>query len=143
VILQLLPEQVVSYWDRLEPLFLEALPPRYRDEKSAVSMLRAILMEDCQVWQLIDDEDNVKAFAITEVREDRIIGVRYLFLYLLVAEEVSSITMWRDALQALKKYAKSKACISVQAVTIVDEVAHLAERLGSVGNQQLLEFGVI
>lgn len=143
MILQMLPEQVVAKWDYLEALFLSSLPVQYQTEHSAVSMLKAILMEDCQVWQIISDEQEVLGYGITHLKVDSIIDMRYLFLYLLVAENVVSVPMWKDALQALKNYARSRACVSVQAITVIEEVKRLASMLGGSNEQTLIEFGVV
>lgn len=145
MILQMYPDQVAEAWPYLEPVFVNVLPEAYRSESSAVSMLRAILMEDCQVWQITSDDEakTILGYGITEIRHDKIVDVRHLFLYLLVAENIMSVDMWKNALRTLKAYARSKACSSIQAVTIIEEVNRLASMLGGTTNQTLIEFGVI
>jgi len=130
------PEQIVSIWEKLRPLFLSNLIPKASYSPETIfAVLQSLLTESMQLWAGVEEgegklEERVFGFIATTIDTDSITQERNLLLYSLFAvREIPSLA-WVAGIEILEEFKKQNKCKKLIAYTEVPEVIAITKRLG-------------
>jgi len=137
VLTRLTPSQASANWDRIKETIRSSLPPAIvYDESIVADVLEAVLQERAQVWVLHtqvvkEGKSEIEAIILTTVVEDWLTKSRTLLIYSLYGFFADNNQKdWAEALDGLRKYARSRGCEAITAYSDNMAAIRLAERLG-------------
>lgn len=134
MIIKLLPEQVVKFWDMLRFAIAETFMPRASCTNEHLrGILANLLSGKSQCWMAfksVDGERKFIGFIITRIGEDQAIKEKTLFLDSVYAFQVVPDKVMADAQVVLNKFAFKNNCRHIVSLTESEKVAHLALRNG-------------
>lgn len=140
MLIRLLPEQVEESWDQFRPAILEALPPYIEATNNAMTnILTAILLGRADVWTYVKERE-VHGIVVTYVRSHDLTMQRQLEIYAVYGTAKLTPEAYQEAINTLKKYARSKACHVMIGYTAHEEWAHFLRRYGAKTEWRLLEW---
>lgn len=134
MIIKLLPEQVVKFWDMLRFAIAETFMPRGTCTNEHLRFILAGLLSGKQqcwmAFKLVDDERKFIGFIVTRLGEDQAIGEKTLFLDSVYAFQSVPDEIMADAQVVLNKFAAKNNCKHIVSLTESEKVMHLAQRNG-------------
>ena len=133
MLLKLLPEQVVNYWDMIEEGLEANLPPIVGEVPEKMSnILEALITDEMQCWVSVrEDTKEVVALLLTTVVEDKMSKSRSLLLYLVWTFKQSRASDWIEGFQGAQKFAKLMKCHRVISYATEPQVLKIAEKFGA------------
>lgn len=132
-LLKILPENISEQWDFYAPLLAKGLPPTAGDSyKNMVNVLEATLLEKLICWGYYSDENELMFLVTTTIYFDEISKNRKLLIYSFTGLCKITNIMFSDALNKLKKYAKSEECSHIIAYTRNEKIVNYLSN-GSIG----------
>ncbi len=130
MLVKLLPNQIIKYWDLLKPGIGDALqqldgnlPERLNE------ILGDLLIERMQCWVYVKDENIITAL-VTALMEGFAGDKNKLVVYAMYAFEEITDEDWIDGFATLSKFALSRDCEYVVGNTDRKGLAKTIERLG-------------
>lgn len=134
MIIKLLPEQVVKFWDMLRFAIAETFMPRNScTNQHLQAILANLLASKAQCWMAFDKpgpERKFIGFMVTRIGEDPAIKERCLFIDSIYAFQMVPENIMFHAQETLEKFAKQNNCKSMATMTDADRIVKLAERNG-------------
>ena len=136
MLVRLSPEQIVIYWERLRPTFIENLLPKVdKTPETVFRVLQSLLTESLQLWAGYEEgespiEERIYGFIATSIDIDSISQERNLLIYSLFAVKKIPIEAWEEGIKILEEYKKLNKCSKLIAYTEVPEVLQLTKKLG-------------
>ena len=135
MIVQLLPDQVPSFWPDIKESIIQAVPPTLTVTlESLNNLLTSMLLRHMQVWVVVDQhgmDSQVQAVMVTNILDDNCSGTKILQIYSLYSLGNMSDELWQEGFDALKDFAKVSGCSKIGSYTQVEEVAMRAKQLGA------------
>ena len=114
MLIRLTPEQVNKGWHLFGTMIMDSLEQSGENYKLIeTNILRAILTEEAQAWVYDLGENDISAFLLTKVEDDRLMGYRNLVIYSLYRIKEMSIEEWKKGLEALHRYKDSIGAVSI------------------------------
>jgi len=96
------------------------------------NILASLLSDKMQCWILTDDDDQIQAICTTMIMTDDAANNRYLLIYSLYAyDNVVEHRFWDTGFDELKKYARKRGCISLNAYSNDPAVDKIARRVNA------------
>ena len=134
MIIKLLPEQVVRFWDMLRFAIAETFMPRNTCTNEHLRyILASLLAGKTQCWMAFKDEAGQRkfiGFLVTRIAEDPAIGEKTLYLDSIYAFQSVPEDIMFKAQAVLEKFAIKNSCKTIAAMTETDRIAKLAQRNG-------------
>ena len=134
MIIKLLPEQVVKFWDMLRYAIAETFMPRNSCTNEHLQyILASLLAGKTQCWMGFKDVEGERkfiGFIVTRIGSDPAIGEKTLFVDIIYAFQTVPEEIMFSAQVTLEKFAKNNDCKSMVAMTEADRIATLAKRNG-------------
>lgn len=133
MILQIMPDQIPSYWDEIKEGLGRALPSGGPDRRDLI--LQGMLLGTIQMWIIYRKENDgyiVEGGTVTAVIDDVIHDTKNLLNYATWAIEGEEISKdsWFELLESLKNYARSKGCNRLVAFTEIQSIIRFASVTG-------------
>lgn len=132
MLVQLMPEQISTYWEQIRYSIESAAPPTVSDKIDMNNILQSILADTMQVWVSVDKPTGrIAAIVVTTIVAD--IGMKRadLLIYSLFGlGDVIGKDNWKDGFDTLRGYARSRGCGRVTAYTQSDAIKKLAKWFG-------------
>jgi hypothetical protein len=134
VIIKLLPEQVVKFWDMLRFAIAETFIPRNScTNQHLQAILANLLASKAQCWMVFDRTDDGRkfiGFMVTRIGEDPAIKERCLFIDSVYAFQKVPEDLLTQSNLTLEKFAKQNNCKSIATMTESARIVKLAEMNG-------------
>lgn len=134
MIIRLLPEQVVKWWDYIRFAIKEAAPSGYFSANEILNnILESLLLGDMQCWFVVADEKEefeLLACAVTRIHQEPTTKERIFTLFVLYGYDVLDMTSWKSAMESAVKFAVLNKCTVFDAYTDSDEIVNLAKKAG-------------
>ncbi len=142
-------DQISTLWDFIKHAIDEALPPiasgyQYR-LNNILSSLMAGSTECWAVYEKNEEDKKITLYAIilTMITTDVCSGTRHLYVYAMASFwEDAPRKIWREGLEGLVKYAKSKGCERLVGYTDLPSMEALFKRVGGSADYTLLNLPV-
>ena len=128
MIVQLQPEQISMWWDRIKYAACAAMEtesPAY-----VQSLLSALLSETHQCWLILDDERDLCAMGITCVVEVDLTARKCLHIDAFYSYQTLSEELAREATEYVKKFAVANGCSHIRTLTSNPRAARLLSVAG-------------
>ena len=121
---------IEQHWEEIRRVAEFSTPPEesFTDE-GALVLLESLQQETAQAWMLVE-EGYVRGVALTQLRTEPAMGTNNLIILGILSMERISITLWREGLKTLKKFATAKGCAYITGFTTVPGVVEVAKRMG-------------
>lgn len=131
MITRLLPEQVSNKWDILREGIKGSIPPQVETNGEDIpnNILHALLEEKMYCW-VLSEGNTVFAIVTTAFTYDEYSGVKNLLIYNVYGYRNVPQSLWKEAFQAVSKFAESKNCNTITAFTENKRVVQLVNQLG-------------
>lgn len=143
LLLKTVPEQVSSKWEIFAPLLEKSLPPTVTNRRLRMAnVLRAILMEELQVWVFVDENQVERYIMSTTIRTDKVSLGKDLLVYSFTSLGQVEPRYVKQGVEVLKKYAKGNGCQSIIAYSADERVTRFFEGLGGSANYKLMQMRV-
>jgi len=134
------PEQVMQYWDYIKDCIAESLPPYVLENSDSLLKIQEhLLIGSMECWLGIQGAETY-AVAITQVVRDEAAGTLNLLIFSLNVLYQKSQHAWREGLEILKIYGRSKNCTNIVAYTNQPVVKDLVRLLGGNSDWSFLKF---
>ena len=134
MLIKLLPEQVVKFWDMLRFAIAETFMPRNScTNEHLQAILASLLAGKTQCWmgfKMVEGERKFIGFVVTRIGEDPAIKEKTLFVDSIYAFQTVPEELLFTCQGILEKFAKKNNCKSMAALTEADRIAKLAQRNG-------------
>lgn len=134
MIIKLLPEQVVKFWDMLRYAIAETFMPRNSCTNQHLQhILASLLAGKTQCWMAFKDVEGERkfiGFIVTRIGSDPAIGELTLFIDCIYAFQTVPEEIMFNCQGILEKFAVKNSCKSIVAMTEADRIATLAKRNG-------------
>lgn len=134
MIIQLLPEQVVRFWDMLRFAIAETFMPRNsctnEHLRAILSNLLAGKMQCWMAFEMVEKERKFIGFIVTRIAEEPAIKERCLFIDSIYAFQTVPESIMFKAQEILERFAIKNSCKSIVTLTDADRIAKLAQRNG-------------
>ena len=141
MLVQLLPDQVMHYWDLVKEALENTLPPYVTDsDKKMEEMQMSFLMCKAVFWIYVNSEPRVIFCLTTRVIEDEFTGSRSLEITSIFSYSKIMGEEWIDGLETIKKYAKGKNCTKIIAYTDEPLVIKITQKLGFEAKYTFIEY---
>ena len=138
--------QVTTYWSDIRSHLIYTLSPQLEVTDEALNnVLASILKGNSQVWVVLgegDNADNIYAMIVTTFVFEDVTKTKNLLVYSLSGYRSVPDSLWMDALDMLKLYAKSNGCFKIIAYTQVERVLTIANDLGADTSMTLISWEV-
>lgn len=139
MLLRLLPNQIMKYWDEIKYCIYLALPPHVEPNYLAIQEKMLIGEMDC--WVIIF-EGTIRAVITTQFVMDACTDTKQLLVFSLTATEAIYIKTWEEAYNTMMKYAASRNCDRIIAYIRDDKLVDLAEHFNAETSWRLLSWVV-
>jgi len=134
MLLKLLPDQVVRYWEFIGQSIYYTLPPIVGESPERMNnILASILAGGLTVWMsysIIDSIKKVSGIVVTQIVADEPSLTKTLLIYSIYAPDGFGDQEWIEGFRGLSEYAKSRGCARITAYTINDQIIKRAEQFG-------------
>lgn len=133
MLVKLLPEQVMNFWDLIKDSIENSLPPYVTSNPQRMARIQEHLFGgilQCWVPAILGEAPRVLGFVITKVVYDDSTDSANLLIFSMYAVEKWDISVWNEGFQTLKKFAKSRGCESIIGYTNEEGAIRFAERFG-------------
>lgn len=150
MLLKLSADQISRYWEDIKTALVAAVPPLGQSDQAHVSQfLENLLLGRLQAWLLIEKKGegeqvtyDIKALTVTTVWRDLGTGAKNLLIYALYGYSFVEPALWKDGLEALRKFARAEGCHQIVAFTKVPRVIQIAKELGGDSETRLVTLEV-
>ena len=134
MIIKLLPEQVVKFWDMLRYAIAETFMPRNSCTNEHLRyILAGLLSGKIQCWMAFKDVEGQRkfiGFVVTRIGSDPAIGELTLFIDSIYAFQTVPEEIMFSCQSILERFAVKNNCKAIAAMTEADRIATLAKRNG-------------
>ena len=144
-LLQLLPDQVMKYWNTIKPCILQALPPYiFITDEVILHLQEKLLLGTLTCWVAIDalNASTIYGFCTTEFILDPVVESKNLLVYTVSVVNDHPESMWEYCAKILLKYAKANGCEKIIAYSNNEHMLKISERLGGNTYWHLIYFDV-
>jgi hypothetical protein len=144
MLLQLMPDQISSYWPIIKYAVENALPPTAGFNVDMNYVLESLLSGEMQAWATIEKETKkIVALTTTMVTEDPAIRQKTLLIYSITAmgDKIGKEN-WIDNFRMAMKYAKERGCTRITAYTQSEAIKKMAEYFGGDTSWSVVTFKV-
>lgn len=139
-LVQLLPKQIMDYWDDIRECVMVAVPPHVaQNDTSMLFIQEQLLIGTLACWLGVEDS-KVVGVMTTQVVSDPVSHCRNLLIYSVTVVESHSDRMWQIAADSVRRYAREKQCANIIAYSANPHMIHIAETLGADASYRLLVF---
>lgn len=146
MLLKLSADQITRYWEDIKAALVSAVPPLAQaDQGHVTQFLENLVMGRLQAWTLVEKKGegekatyDIKALVVTTVWRDLGTGAKNLLIYALYGYSFVSPDLWKEGLEALKKFARAEGCHQIVAFTKVPRVIQIVEGLGGNSDTRLI-----
>lgn len=144
MLVKLLPDQVIKEWDVIKYAITQAnYEQLFATEEAVRDHLRAIILDQMQVWAITNDETNEFAgIGVTRYNIERAMHIQRLEIYALYAFRPISNRTWAECFIALNRFAKANNCSHIMALSDNENIIKLAQQFGGDTGQRMLVFKV-
>lgn len=134
MLIKLLPEQLVKFWDMIRFAIAETFMPRGSCTSEHLRwMLANLLSGRSQCWmgfKLDDGERKFIGFLITRITVEQAIGERVLSLDHIYAYQGVPTELFASGLTVIEEYARKNNCKSLIGLTENERIIGLSQRAG-------------
>lgn len=134
VLIKLLPEQLVKFWDMIRFAIAETFIPREScTNEHLQAILTNLLSGKAQCWmgfKMVDGERKFVGFIITRIGIEEAIKEKVLFIDSVYAYESTTEELIKESMQTMEKFAIANECKTLASITESDRILHLAQRAG-------------
>lgn len=143
MLVKLLPEQVMNYWDLIKE-GIEAC-------ESSVNSYEPMDMESVQAhllggvihcWVSVNKKPKVVAFVITKIVHSDFTNNASLLILAIYAFEKTTGSDWVEGFETLKKFALSRGCKKIIGYTINDKVLKIVDKFGGDTNCRFISIPI-
>ena len=132
MLIHLMPEQVMDYWDILKEGVMETLPSHVtRDDEKMVNVQMSLLGGTSQCWVNMTEEKKINASVITRVIYDDMVDMNILILVSIFGFDKISGEDWVAGYSTLSEFAKLRKCESIAGYSNHPVILKIAEKLGA------------
>ena len=125
-----LPDQVMSFWNSFEGHIEQSLPPIASVEGvDANQILYSLMIGSMQCWLYSDFEQSTKGFILTTTFRD-VTDIGTLLLYEVVIFDKEVQVEWKVELETMKKFALARDCRRIAAFIANKKVLSVLESWG-------------
>ncbi len=113
MLLKLMPEQVVRYWDFFKEGFEKSLPPIAGESPDRMNnILESLLVGGMTMWISFRKETEVEAtgFLVTQMVVDQPSKTKSCLLYAMYSPDGFTFEEWKEGFEGIIKYAKARDC---------------------------------
>lgn len=138
MIIQLQPDQVSEYWDKIKPGAISAMELDPLDPQTSVfsnNLFISLLNGTHQAWLLFNDARDVYAMGVTCILEDRLTNARSLHVDAFYSFHTLTDELAHEATEYVSKYAAANGCVQIRALTSQHRAARLLELVGFCPNK--------
>lgn len=144
MLFKILPEEINSKWNYYAPFIANSLPPDIKkSQRGMVNTLEAILLDKLVCWGYYNKEGELLFLTTTKFEYDEVSKTRRLLIYTFTAVVQIDSSMFRTALESLRKYARSNGCTSIIAFTKNERVIEYLKRINAKTEFRLIELEVV
>jgi hypothetical protein len=130
MLVQLLPEQISTYWPIVRYSIESSMPPTVLGAVDMNTILQNIMAGSIQVWASVSQEKVVAIITTTIVTDIGATTSDLLIYSLYGTGDIIGKENWKDGFDTLRKYALGKGCTRVTAYTQSDVIKKLAKWFG-------------
>lgn len=149
-LLKLNPEQIMSYWDEIKISIAAALPPYvYYSDDSMLGVQEQLLLGSLECWVSVEHAraysnppPRVYGTATTRVVVDETTGTKNLLVFSVCIAEEHPQSIWRESIDQLRIYARSKNCSKIIAYSDNPHMIYLCEKLGANTAMRFISFEI-
>ena len=133
MLVKMMPEQVMHYWDNIKEALKGTLPPYVTDSPDKMMKIQAgFLGELVQCWVSVNDKPDVVGFVVTRVLYDDFTDSTNLLIISIYTFEKSTKEDWLGGFETIRKFAKGRGCDKIIAYTNEDKILKVVEMFGGV-----------
>jgi len=138
---RLTSEDIAKWWSNISEALSLSFPPTVEHKDNSVSnILQALIDGRMQCWMEVQ-EGKALGIVTTAIVEEPFSGTCNLLIYSFFSHNMIA-DQWRDGLNTVREYAKSRKCYKIIAFVDKDRVATIAEKLGGKVINVLVEFNL-
>ena len=131
--LRLLSVQIVKFWDLIKYAIGQVEKLGNDEELKVYNRLFAALLSDkAQCFIVFDEDENVQAVCITELRYDELTNVKSLHIRCLYAFKAASNELWAKEFENIKIMAKKEGCTKITFETSNPRIKSIAKDIGAI-----------
>ena len=139
MLVELLPEQIATFWSRLRGPIEDSLPPMVGESKEAMSrLLEALLSGRGRVWVYVE-EDRIKGMVVTTPYRDPLTNAASMLIYSAYAFEPLTERMFEKTVQTLWQDARDQGLKNLMAFSANEALVRLLERNGADASYRIIE----
>ena len=142
MLLQMQPEQVSLYWEKLKGMIDETVPAVPGESPDKLNnLLTALLDGSFTCWVSFKENADGKrsdSILLTTTVYDRITDTKSLLLYCIIGFGKVDWSSWLEGIEALRKYGKSKGCSRLVSYADDEGIRKIVEGLGGNTNYYLI-----
>ncbi len=142
MLIKLYPDQICERWEVIGFAIENALPPDIINDSESMNNILLSLMEEKLLCWVYYDEKKIKAIVTTQIIEDLASRQKRLLLYTAYSFDKLESLDWLNGLEALRKYARDKGCLSIVAYTKLEYMVKLAKDIGGVAEHFFVSFPI-
>ena len=131
MLIKLLPEQLVKFWDMLRFAIAETFVPRSTcTNEHLKNILVNLLSGKSQCWLMKNKDNEFVGFLITRIAiedsiKERVLSLDHIYAYKQMPEE-----LWETGYRTLEDYARNNSCKAFVSMTENARVVQQAEKFG-------------
>ncbi len=113
MLIKLMPEQIVRYWDFFKVGFEKSLPPIVGESPDRMNgILESLLIGGLTMWISFRKDAEVEAtgFIVTQIITDQPSKTNSCLLYAIYSPDGFTFEEWKEGFEGITKYAKSRDC---------------------------------
>ncbi len=142
MLIKLYPEDITKRWEIIGHAIESALPPDVINDPESMNNILLALMEEKLLCWVYYDEEKIKGIITTQILEDIASKQKRLLIYTAYAFDNLEPSDWIYGLEALRKYARDKECLSIIAYTKIKYMAKLAKDIGGKAEYFFVSFPI-
>lgn len=142
---KLLPDQISRFWPIVKYAIEESLPPTVGEHPDKMNrILSSTLSGGLDVWVSYTRGDMIKinSIVLTKITYDDASHTKNLLIYCLYGYGEITEESWKEGFGALAKYARSKGCSKVTALSSIPYVIEVAKNLGAETDYTFISFNL-
>jgi hypothetical protein len=143
MLIKLLPEQLVKFWDMLRFAIAETFVPRNSCTNLHLrTILASLLSGKSQCWiafKMIEDKRTFVGFIVSRIAVEPAIGEKVLSLDTVYAYQGVPEEILFESMKVLESFALKNNCSAITGMTESDRTAKLAKKLGFTTRQYLVK----
>lgn len=127
----LLPDQVMHYWNLIKDGLVQTLPPYVTNSPHKIEeMMMGFILGKAQCWVYVSEGPKVKVIMVTRNIHDDFTDSDILEITSLVSEDKVTGEEWIDGFETLRKYAKGRKCDKIVFYTDNELILKITKKLG-------------